>query len=108
MTVDGRTYDHDVYVRADGEVTRRDKKPAKRRCGTSHCIGAEELEALCADRPDRLFIGTGQNGAAELTDDGREYLRGEGIDWEARPTPDILAAYNAWSKRKAALIHVTC
>ena len=108
ITIDGWTYEHDVWILADGEVKKRKKKLAKRVYGTSHRIGPEELAKLCQDPPDVLIIGAGQSALAELTDEGAEFLRERGIEWQVLPTPQALAAYNRCPKRKAALIHVTC
>jgi hypothetical protein len=108
VTIDGKTYDHDVTVLPGGQVKKRKKKLAKARYGTSHRIGPDELERLCADGPEVVFIGTGQSGAVELTAEGREYLGRHHVTCRALPTSDVLDAYNHCPKPKAALIHVTC
>ena len=106
--LDDETYDRDIYILADGEVKKRKKKLAKEVYGTSHKIGPDELAAICKGKPKIVFIGTGQQGVAELTEEGRRYLEKQGIDYAALPTPEIVASYNKCDKRKAALLHVTC
>jgi hypothetical protein len=108
ITIGGETYDHDVYVLADGAVKKRKKKLAKAAYGTSHKIGPDELRRLCKHGPEVVFIGTGQYGVAELTPEGEAYLRGHVAEWHVLPTPQLAEAYNACDSPKAALIHVTC
>jgi hypothetical protein len=55
-----------------------------------------------------IFIGTGQSGLVELTDEGKNYLVERGIEVEALTTPELINAFNSCEKPKAALIHVTC
>jgi len=108
VTASGETYEHDIYILADGTVKKRKKKAVKKLYGTSHWIGPEELEQLLKGAPELLVIGTGQSGSAELTAEGAEFLRGRGIRFEAVPTPKAIEAYNHAQGRKAPLLHVTC
>jgi len=108
QALDDETYDKEVCVRADGEVKKRKKRVAKEVYGTSHKIGPDELARICKGKPKIVFIGTGQQGVAELTEEGRRYLETHKIDYAALPTPEIVASYNNCEKRKAALIHVAC
>jgi hypothetical protein len=108
ITLDDETYDKDVYILADGEVKKRKKRVAKEVYGTSHKIGPDELAKVCRGNPTIVFIGTGQQGVAELTEEGRQYLEKHRIDYAALPTPQIVASYNKCEKRKAALLHITC
>jgi glucokinase len=108
ITIDGRTYTHDVYIRAGGEVKRRKKKLAKSLYGTSHTIGPAELDRVCKGDPQVLFIGTGMSGVAKLSEDARQYLEERSIRCELLTTPQAVGAYNRCEQRKAALIHVTC
>jgi hypothetical protein len=108
ITVGKKTHEHDVYLLADGRLKKRKKKLAKQAYGTSHKIGPKELQRLCRDDPDVLFIATGQYGAAELTDEGQRFLRQRGVEFQVLPTPQAVEAYNGCDRRKAALVHVTC
>ena len=38
ITIDGKTYEHDVVVRLSGEVVKRKKKLSKKLYGTSHVL----------------------------------------------------------------------
>jgi len=108
ITIDGEVYEHDVWIRADTSVKKRKKKLAKEAFGTSHKIAPPELEKVCKGDPKVLFIGAGESGLVELTDDGRAFLGRRGVEVILQPTPQIIESYNACERRKAALIHVTC
>lgn len=108
ITIDQKTYEHDVYIFPNGEVKKRKKSLAKEIYGSSHKIGPNELKYLCNKKTEYLFLGIGQNGVAELTAEGKRYLDKHNIDYTVLPTPEIIEEYNQCEMQKAALIHVTC
>jgi len=108
IIVDQQTHSRDIYIFVNGKVKKRKKELARKLYGSSHRIGPKELERVCQGGPEIVFIGTGQSGLAELTEDGRRYLRRRSIEYEALPTPKAIEAYNNSDQRRAALIHVTC
>ncbi len=44
ITIDGKTYEHDVIIRLSGEVARRKKKLSKKYYGTSHVLSKDEAK----------------------------------------------------------------
>lgn len=46
ITIDARTYDHDVVTRLSAEVVKRKKKLSKRPYGTSHVLSKDEAKFL--------------------------------------------------------------
>jgi hypothetical protein len=108
VAIAGKTYTHDLYIRANGKVKKRDKKLAKQLYGSSHTIGPAELEKVCKGDPEVLLIGTGMSGLAELNEEARRYLAQRSIRCQALPTPEAVEAYNQSDQRKALLIHLTC
>ena len=44
ITIDGKTYEHDVIIRLSGEVVKRKKKLSKKYYGTSHVVSKEEAK----------------------------------------------------------------
>ena len=46
ITIDGKTYEHDVVVRLSGEVVKRKKKLSKRLYGSSHVLSEDEAKFL--------------------------------------------------------------
>ena len=44
ITIDGKTYEHDVIIRLSGEVVKRKKKLSKKYYGASHVISKDEAK----------------------------------------------------------------
>jgi hypothetical protein len=44
ITMDGKTYEHDVVVRLSGEIVKRKKKLSKKYYGTSHILSKDEAK----------------------------------------------------------------
>ena len=108
VEVGKRKFETDVYLLADGSVEKRKKKRVKSKHGTSHVIDAEELKLLMKSAPQTLIIGTGMYGAARVSEDGAEYLRQTGINWQALPSAEALKAFQQAKGRRAMLLHLTC
>jgi len=99
VAVGGKTYDGDIYIRADGKVKNRRKLLAK--VGSSPGrIDRPELEKVCRYGPGVLFVS---GGGVRLTREGRLFLRRRGIDVEVGGGPD---AFNDARRRKAAIVHL--
>jgi hypothetical protein len=60
ITIDGKTYEHDVVVRLSGEVVKRKKKLSKKLYGTSHVLSEDEARFLFEKGCDQVVIGSGQ------------------------------------------------
>ena len=59
ITIDGKTYEHDVIIRLSGEVVKRKKKLSKKYYGTSHVISKDEGKLVFEKgmRADRHRVG---------------------------------------------------
>src|SRR6201981_2754372 len=44
ITIDGKTFEHDVVIRLSGEVVKRKKKLSKTYYGTSHVLSKDEAK----------------------------------------------------------------
>jgi len=108
VTVGRKKYRRDVYVRVNGKVKKRDKATAKALYGSSHTVGPQELEKACRGGPEVLFVAAGHSGQVTLNEEARRFLAQRSIRCEVLPTPKAVEAYNDSTRRKAALIHVTC
>jgi hypothetical protein len=108
ITIGENAYQKDIYILVSGAVKKRKKSLAKEAYGTSHKIGPAELKQVCKGHPRWVFIGSGQSGLCELTEEGREYLEEHGVKYQVIPTPDMAESFNRCKELKAALIHVTC
>lgn len=108
ITIDGKTYEHDVIIRLSGEISKRKKKLSKRIYGTSHTISKEEAKFVYEKGCEELVLGTGQDDQVRLSKDAAEYFDKKGCKVIARPTPEAIDAFNRSGKRKIGLFHVTC
>ena len=58
ITIDGKTYEHDVIIRLSGEVVKRKKKLSKRLYGTSHIVSKDEAKFVFEKGCKRLILGS--------------------------------------------------
>lgn len=101
-------YDHDVIVHTDRSITKRSKKKSKKlRKKFGHTpLSEHELAFLDKEKPEVVFIGTGQYGDLPVTDDAHRVLMK--YNPVIRPTSEILELLAAESRSSAAILHVTC
>ena len=62
ITIDGKTYDHDVVIRLSGKIVKRKKKLSKRLYGTSHVLSKDEAKFVFEKGCEELILGSGQIG----------------------------------------------
>jgi glucokinase len=108
ITVDDDTFSQDIYIAVNGKVKNRDESSAKELFGSAHVVGPKELEKVCKGGPEVLFIGAGKSSRVKLTDEARRFLDQRSIECEMLPTVKAVESYNKSTRRKAALMHVTC
>lgn len=101
ITIDGKTYHHDVYVLPSGRVEEREY---------GHTFTKGQVEHVLKENPDVVVIGKGTSGMASLSSDARARLEEKGVEIVEADTPDIRDKFNELAKTKkvAAIIHVTC
>jgi len=108
IEVGGRTYDHDIIIHIDRSVSRRKKKVSKELKGDyGHTPLSEyELAVLRDEKPDVVYIGTGQYGSLPLTPGAEKILS----DFSAviMPTGEILASLEKEERSHVAILHITC
>ncbi len=112
IVIDGRRFDHDVVVRADGTVEARKKELSskyKRFIGHTP-LGPEEAADLVKDNPEIIVIGTGQYGVLPIHGEAEKILKESGAKIVKLKTPDAIKEYNRLSSKHkvTALFHVTC
>jgi hypothetical protein len=108
ITIDGKTYDHDVLIRLSGKVEKRRKKLSKEEYGTSHVISKAEAKFVFEDGCELLVVGAGQQGNVRLSAEAAEYFDKRHCRVLALPTPEAIRAFNQAREKKIALMHVTC
>lgn len=108
ITIDGKTYEHDVIVRLSGKVKKRRKKLSKKYYGTSHTISKDEAKFVYQRGCTKLILGTGQYDNVRLSPEAADYFERQGCKVIAEPTPEAIGSYNKAKKKKIGLFHVTC
>jgi hypothetical protein len=108
ITISGEDYAHDVLIRLDGQVRKRKKKLSKQVYGTSHILSLAEAEHVYEAGARQLIFGTGQSGAAGLSDEAAEYFRRKECLVETLSTPQAIQAWNETEGKVIGLFHVTC
>ena len=108
IEIDKVRYEHDVIIHRDGSVTKRSKKKSKELKSTyGHTpLSDQELEVLKKEKPEIVYIGTGQYGDLPITPEAERELRR--FETVIRPTPEILDMLKKEHRSFIAIIHVTC
>ncbi len=108
ITIDGKTYDHDVVIRLSGEIIKRKKKLSKRIYGTSHVMSKDEAKFIYEKGCKRLILGSGQHDNVRLSPEAEAYFADKDCEVVLQPTPQAIHAFNEEHAKKIGLFHVTC
>jgi hypothetical protein len=108
ITIDGKTYEHDVIIRLSGEVARRKKKLSKKYYGTSHVLSKDEAKFVFENGCEQLILGSGQMGNVHLSPEAEAYFAKKGCTVLLQPTPKAIRTFNSSHAKKIGLFHVTC
>ena len=108
ITINEKTYEHDVIINLKGKVKKRKKKLSKAIYGTSHILSLEEAEYIFEPGTERLIIGTGQYGMLKLSDEASDYFQKRSCNTTLLPTGEALIVWNAAKGKVIGLFHVTC
>jgi len=74
ITIDRKTYEHDVVIRLSGEVIKRKKKLSKKYYGTSHVLSKDEAKFVFEKGCEQFIIGSGQIGNVHLSPEAEAYF----------------------------------
>lgn len=101
ITIDGKKYNHDVYIFPSGKVEEREY---------GHTFTRDQVEYVLKEKPEMVFIGKGTSGMASLSSEARALLEEKGVEIIEADTSDIVDKFNKLSEIKAvsAIVHVTC
>jgi hypothetical protein len=108
ITIDGKTYEHDVVVRLSGEVVKRKKQLSKKYYGTSHMLSKDEAKFVFEKGCQQLIVGSGQMGNVQLSPQADAYFAKKRCKVLLRPTPEAIRLFNRSKGKKIGLFHVTC
>ena len=108
ITIDGKTYEHDVIIRLSGAVVKRKKKLSKKYYGTSHVLSKDEAKFVFERGCEQLVLGSGQMGNMHLSPEAEAYFAKKGCEVLLEPTPEAIQLFNRSHAKKIGLFHVTC
>ncbi len=126
ITIDGKTYNHDVEVRwndAASGITRGEPRPIGREIlkwwrGESHVIDTEDVKRAIDQNPDTIIIGTGESGNAKVTEAAKEEIKSKGIELIIDLTEQATKTFNiideeseeeeGEQRKVIGLFHITC
>ena len=131
ITIDRKTYEHDVVIRLSGEVIKRKKKLSKKYYGTiegtkfgsitidrktyehdvvirSHVLSKDEAKFVFEKGCEQFIIGSGQIGNVHLSPEAEAYFAKKGCKVLLQPTPEAIRVFNKSQAKKIGLFHVTC
>ncbi|WP_406658099.1 MTH938/NDUFAF3 family protein [Methanolobus sp. ZRKC2] len=108
ITIDGKVYEKDVFIRLSGKVKKRKKKLSKVMYGTSHIISLDEAKYVYEKGAEKLIIGSGQNGMVKLSDEARDFFKSKDCRVKLFPTPEAIGKWNSAEGKFIGLFHVTC
>src|SRR5258705_1397406 len=102
ITIDGKTYEHDVIIRLSGEVARRKKQLSKKYYGTSHVLSKDEAKFVFENGCEQLILGTSQMGNVHLSPEAETYFAKKGCAVLLQPTPGRFIRSTARMRRRSA------
>ena len=102
ITIDGKTYEHDVIIRLSGEVARRKKKLSKKHYGTSHVLSKDEAKFIYEEGCEQLVLGSGQMGNVHLSPEAETYFAKKGCTVLLQPTPKAILRSTTPMRRRSA------
>src|SRR5262249_16224727 len=106
ITIDGKTYEHDVIIRLSGKVVNRKKKLSKKYYGTSHVLSKDEAKFVFERGCEQLILGSGQIGNVHLLPEAEAYFAKKGCNVLLQPTPKAIRVFNGSQAKKIGLFHV--
>jgi hypothetical protein len=89
ITIDGKTYEHDLVIRLSGEVVKRKKKLSEL-YGTSHNEAKFVFEKGC----ELLILASGQVGNVHLSPEAEAYFVKKGCRVLLQRTPEAINLFN--------------
>ena len=112
ITIDGKKYNHDVYIHLDKTIERRKKELSKPYSKGHTVVGPDEIKYLLSKKPKILVLGKGQFGILPMHEEAKKLLDKEkDLIIISNKTPIVIHLLNDLLKQKAkvvALLHITC
>lgn len=100
ITIDNKTYNHDIWIFADKTIQRRNR---------NHEFTLEEFNIIAKANPEIVIIGTGQYGVVKINEEVIKAAKEKNIELMCNKTPIAIKKFNELKdKRIAAALHTTC
>jgi hypothetical protein len=106
ITINGKTYEHDVVIRLSGEVVKRKEKLSRKLYGTSHVLSKDEAKFLFEKGGDQIVIASGEMDNVRLSSEAEAYFKKKGCEVLLKPTPEAIRMFNQSRARRIGLFHV--
>ena len=100
ITIDGKTYEHDVVIRLSGDVVKRKKKLSKKYYGTSHMLSKDEAKFVFEKGCEQLIVGSGQIGNVRLSPEAESYFARKDCKVLLQRTPEAIQVFNRSRAKK--------
>jgi hypothetical protein len=111
ITVDGKTYNHDVEVRWTGEVLKWWRKEG-------HVFDVDDVKRAVEENPETIILGTGAYGICKVTQECKNYIKEKGIELIIDKTEEAVKTFNiileeskeeeGRQRKVIGLFHLTC
>lgn len=111
ITIDGKTYNNDVEVHWNEEVSPWQQKER-------HIIGLEDIARALGQDPEVIVIGTGEQGQASVTEELKEAINQKGVELIVDITEQATKTFNVIKEESVeeegrqakvvGLFHITC
>jgi hypothetical protein len=108
IVINGETFKHDVLIRLDGRVSKRQKELSKAVYGTSHILSLAEAQHVYEQGAARLIVGAGQFGTVKLADDAAAFFEENQCLVDLWPMSQAMEAWNRAEGPIIGLFHITC
>jgi hypothetical protein len=108
ITIEGKTFTHDVIIRLSGQVEKRKKKLSKVVYGTSHVMSLAEAKHIYEGGTKCIIIGTGQQGNVTLSEEAEDYFKRKKCQARLLTTPKAIRVWNEDEGAVIGVFHVTC
>jgi hypothetical protein len=99
ITIDGKTYEHDVVIRLDGEVV-NGRKSCQRSTTVHRTRSPKMKQSLSFRRDASNSFSAPVRWAICICQKGCKVI--------VQPTPEAIRSFNRSSAKKIGLFHVTC
>ena len=111
IIIDDKVYNYDIEVRWTDEVLEWPRED-------SHVIGIEDIERAVEQNPETIVIGTGETGAAKVTEEAQKFIKEKGIELMIDRTEQAAKTFNfrkeeseeeeGRQEKVIGLFHLTC